>query len=89
MDLLQRTKKAEDRLLDTVQRGQDAVIDVVAKASARLPELPELPFADRLPEPTRVIERVYSPAERLLANQHKFAARVVKATRGPARKVAA
>ncbi|HCU96906.1 MAG TPA: hypothetical protein DHU96_31010 [Actinobacteria bacterium] len=47
------------------------------------PELPvvHLPFADRLPQPAAVVENTYDLAEKLLADQRKFAEGLLKAAK--------
>ncbi|MGH9015032.1 MAG: hypothetical protein ACRDZ1_14010 [Acidimicrobiia bacterium] len=74
-----------EKVLDAVKNRQDAVVKAVRTVSERLPEPPELPFSDWLPEPGEVVRRYFDYAEKLLANQRDFAIGLVEASRPAAK----
>jgi hypothetical protein len=67
------------QVLDAVRTGQDAVIDAVKTVTDKLPSLPELPYADRLPAPGEVVDRAFGYAEQVIEAQHEFAKKLVDA----------
>jgi hypothetical protein len=73
-------------ILKTVRRSQEAVIeaiktwaDTVRSITLPLPEM-NVPFSDKMPKPEELIENAYDFAEKMLANQRKFAEDVLHAT---------
>jgi hypothetical protein len=80
------TQGLQDEILNTVRKGQEAVIDAIRAWSETVqsitPKLPAVPVpgADKLPKPEDVVASAYDFAEQLLASQRKFAEEVVKAT---------
>jgi hypothetical protein len=77
------TTTPQDQFLESIRQGQDAVVEAVrvwteaASKTASLAPLPEPP-AD-LPNPADVVAGSFDLAERLLADQRKFAERLVAA----------
>jgi hypothetical protein len=69
----------QEQVLDAVRTGQDAIIDAVKTVTDRLPSLPELPYADRLPAPGVVVDRAFGYAEQVIEAQHEFAKKLVEA----------
>lgn len=76
-------------ILNTISKSQAAVVDAVETWASTVqsikPELPELPFADKLPTsklptPQELVTSAYDFAEQLLASQRKFAEDLLKAT---------
>ena len=63
--------EVQDKVLETIDQVQEPIVstvrDAAAKAESRMPELPALPFADKLP-----------PADELVANQFAFAAKLLE-----------
>lgn len=76
----------QKQILDTIRTSQSAVVDAIktwADAVHTLtpsPPAPDLPFADKLPQPGELVADAYDFAEQLLAAQRKFAEDVVQAT---------
>jgi hypothetical protein len=73
-------------ILKTVRRSQEAVIeairtwaDTVRSITLPLPEV-NVPFSDKLPKPEELVANAYDFAEKMLANQRKFAEDVLHAT---------
>jgi hypothetical protein len=69
----------QDTVLGAVRTGQDAVIDAVKTVADNLPSWPELPYAERLPDPGEVVDKAFGFAEQVIDNQHDFAKRLVDA----------
>jgi hypothetical protein len=86
-----RTTQVQDEILNTVRKGQTAVVDAIQTWASAVqsitPSLPEmklpefsLPFADKLPRPQDLVASAYDFAEQLLASQRKFAEEILKVT---------
>jgi hypothetical protein len=78
-------ESVQDQLLGAISAGEDAVLTGV-KTLAQTAEpitgkLPDLPFADRLPNPVDVVDSAFGFAEKLLANQKEFVVKLVEAYR--------
>jgi hypothetical protein len=75
--LLDPVTELQDKVVSGVKSTKQPVADAVATAVAllleRLPEVPALPYAEKLPTPVELIE-----------NQAKFATKVVNATKSVA-----
>jgi hypothetical protein len=73
-------------ILKTVRKSQTAVLEAIeawtSKVQSLTPEMPAftMPFGDKLPKPQELVASAYDLAERLLADQRKFAEDVLKAT---------
>src|SRR5438034_11421024 len=69
--------EAEDRVLTVVKQAQDVALATISTVTDRvgsfIPELPAIPFADKLPTPAEVIETTYALTERLLEAQKAYA----------------
>jgi hypothetical protein len=80
-----RMVKRQEEFLKTVRRGQEFMLGAIKTWAEAVhpitPKLPlvHLPLADKLPKPKDVVENTYDFAEKLLANQRKFAEEVLKA----------
>jgi hypothetical protein len=78
-------REMQKEFLGAVRKGQDFVIEAIqtwaGTVRAITPKLPavQVPFARRLPLPEEVVGNTYDFAEKLLANQRKFAEDVIKA----------
>jgi hypothetical protein len=74
-----------EQVLDTISATQDLVvatlISVTEATKPLIERLPGLPFADKLPNPTSVVENTFSTAEKLLANQRELSLKLVDASR--------
>lgn len=75
--LLDPITDVQDRVVDGLKNTKQPVADAVAAVAKlvtdRVPELPALPFAEKLPTPLEVID-----------NQAKFATKVVNTTKAVA-----
>ncbi len=75
----------QEEFLKAIRRSQELVVGAIRTwAEAVEPYAPKLPLrriplAQRLPKPGEVVENTYDFAEKLLANQRKFAEEVLKA----------
>jgi hypothetical protein len=71
------TENVQTQVFDLLNKAQDATVDGVRTwaetVEGYVPDLPTLPFADRLPQPSSVVDGAFGFAERLLASQRKFA----------------
>ena len=80
------TQELQAQILDSIRKGQDAVVDALrtwAEAVHSLtPSLPvsAVPFADKLPKPRDLVEDAFDFAAQLLAAQRKFAEDVLQVT---------
>jgi hypothetical protein len=70
-------ESVQTQVLDLLNKAQDRTIEsvrtVAETVEGYVPELPALPFTDRLPEPSAVVDGAFDFAERLLSSQRKFA----------------
>jgi len=79
-------KEFQDEFLNSVRRGQAAVVDAIQTwayvIGSFTPDLPDvsLPFTAKLPRPEEFLATGYEFAEQMLASQRKFAEDLVKAT---------
>jgi hypothetical protein len=67
----------QDKVLDAVRTGQDAVVDAVKNVAERLPSWSELPYTDRLPSPGEVVDRAFGYTEQVIDSQREFAKKLV------------
>src|SRR6201995_1007708 len=88
-EFLAATRKSQEAMIRAIRTWVETVKTVTPKLpsayaplSERLPKLPSVtvPFADRLPKPEDVVASGYDFAERLLANQRKFAEELLAGT---------
>jgi hypothetical protein len=76
----------QDEILKTVTKSQDLVLQAVQKWTTAVRSVTpsfaklNLPFADRLPKPEKLVSNAYGFAEQLLAAQRKFAKDVLQVT---------
>jgi hypothetical protein len=77
----------QEQLLEALIAGEDAVVSgvksLVERTQPITAKLPDVPFADRLPDPADVADNAFSFAEKLLATQKAFAVKLAGAY-GPA-----
>lgn len=77
------TKVIQDKVLKSVQVGQNAVVDVVRSwadtVETVFSRVPEFTLAEVPPKPGQVLESTFNFTERLLAAQRDFASRVIEA----------
>jgi len=75
----------QDQVLESVRKGQDAVVSMVGMwaqaATSLMPETHPLPFADRMPDATAVVESTFAFLDRFLAAQKDFATAILDAAR--------
>jgi hypothetical protein len=69
----------QDKVLDAVRTGQDAVVDAVKIVGDKLPSWSDLPYADRVPAPGEVVDRAFGYAEQVIDSQREFAKKLVDA----------
>jgi hypothetical protein len=69
----------QDKVLEAVRTGQDAVVDAVKTVADKLPSWSDLPYADRLPAPGEVVDRAFGYAEQVIDTQRDFAKNLVEA----------
>lgn len=76
--ILDPITELQDKVIETIESLKkpvsSAVADVVEFVVERVPEVPALPYAEKLPTPVELID-----------NQAKFAARVVSSTKSVAK----
>ena len=78
-------QEVQEEFLNTVRKSQETVIEAlkswVETVQSITPKIPamDLPFADKLPKPEEVVSNAYEFAEKLLADQRKFAEDMVQA----------
>lgn len=76
-------EELQDEFLSTLRKGQDITLDALKTLVETIqfvaPAMPavRVPLADRLPRAHDVVADGYEFAERLLANQRKFANEVI------------
>ncbi len=76
----------QDQILKTVRKSQDVVVEALQKwtnaVQSVTPSFPtlNLPYADKLPKPEKLVSNAYGFAEQLLAAQRKFAKDVLQVT---------
>jgi hypothetical protein len=75
----------QQQVLQAITAGEDVVLSGVKTLAERAKpvtgKLPEVPFADRLPDPADVADNAFTFAEKLLANQRAFAVKLADAYR--------
>lgn len=69
----------QERVLEAVRTGQDAVVDAVKTVADKLPSWSELPYADQLPSPGEVVDRAFGYTEQVIDNQREFAKKLIDA----------
>jgi hypothetical protein len=69
----------QDKVLDVVRTGQDAVVDAVKTVADKLPSWSALPYADQLPSPGEVVDRAFGYTEQVIDTQREFARKLVDA----------
>ena len=80
------TQELQAQLLDSIRKGQDAVVDALRTWADAVhsvtPSLPvsAVPFADKLPKPKDLVEDAFDFAAQLLSAQRKFAEDVLQVT---------
>jgi len=77
-------EEAQDKFIDLMASLQGPVVDavstVVAVVDDRLPQIPEIPFAEQIPTPTEVVKSQYGFATKFLATNKKLVTAVTQAT---------
>jgi hypothetical protein len=75
--------QAEDKVFAGVKQIQDAIVTATGTLSQtvaeRLPEMPQIPFADQMPAPEWVVVKGFEMAERMFQSQRTFANHMLKA----------
>jgi hypothetical protein len=83
------TTELQNQILDTIRKSQETVVEAIktwadtiqsVTPSLPIPNVPSVPFADKLPKPGELVASAYDFAEQLLASQRKFAEDVLAAT---------
>jgi hypothetical protein len=71
------TESVQTQVLDLLNKAQEATIDGVRTLAETVegfvPELPALPFADRIPEASTIVDDAFDFAAKLLDSQRHFA----------------
>jgi hypothetical protein len=66
-----------EKVLEAIENAQNATVERVrnlaGKVEGRIPNLPNLPYSERLPDPAAVVDDVYEFRTRLLTSRRKFA----------------
>lgn len=76
----------QEQILETVRKSQDVVVEALQKwtnaVQSVTPSFPKLnlPYADKLPKPEKLVSNAYGFAEQLLAAQRKFAKDLLQVT---------
>jgi hypothetical protein len=84
-DLRTSGQELQGQILDTIRKGQEAVVDAVTTWADTVQSLtpalptPAVPFADKLPKPGELVANAYDFAAQMLAAQRKFAEDVLQA----------
>ena len=77
MPVSEITESVQTQVLDLLNKAQEATIDGVRTLAETVegfvPELPELPFAGRIPEPSTLVDDAFDFAAKLLDSQRRFA----------------
>ena len=77
MPVSEITESVQTQVLDLLNKAQDATIDGVRTLAETVegfvPELPALPFADRIPEPSTLVDDAFDFAAKVLDSQRHFA----------------
>jgi hypothetical protein len=73
------TENVQETVLGAITTAQDAIADSAKTWAAKLPSPSDLPFADQLPEPGKVVDQAFDYAEKVLASQRRFATKLVEA----------
>jgi hypothetical protein len=72
----------QDQILATVKTAEDAVLSaakaIIDSVEPVAGKIPAAPFADKLPNPTEVIDNAFTFAQKLLANQKAFYTELAK-----------
>jgi hypothetical protein len=80
------TQELQGEILKTVQKGQEFVVDAIQAWADALgaikPPMPDvnIPFTDKLPQPSEIVGSTYDFIEQFLATQRKFAEDVLAVT---------
>jgi hypothetical protein len=80
------TQELQGEILKTVRKSQEFVVDAIQAwadaVQAIKPPLPDvnIPFTDKLPQPSEFVAGTYDFIEQLLATQRKFAEDVLAVT---------
>ena len=81
MNVQEITENVQETVLGAINAAQDAVVETVKTWAGRLPSPSDLPFADQLPEPGKLVDQAFDYAGKLLDSQRRFATRLVEAGR--------
>ena len=77
MPVSEITDSVQTQVLDLINRAQDATVDglrtLAETVEGFVPELPAVPFTDRLPEPSSLVDDAFDFAGKLLDSQRRFA----------------
>ena len=77
MPVSEITESVQTQVLDLLNKAQEATVDGVRTLAETVegfvPELPALPFADRIPEASTVVDDAFDFAAKLLESQRRFA----------------
>jgi hypothetical protein len=77
------TQAVQERTLDAVRQGQDAIVGAVGAwaqaVESAIPATPAFPYADGIPSAQELIETSFGFAEQLLKAQRAFAENVLAA----------
>ncbi len=87
MALSDTFKTAQDQAIDNMKLAQASVVKVIKGYTESVkavvpnaPEVPELPFAEKLPKANEVVDNAFAFAARVLEAQKEFALNLVAAS---------
>ncbi len=81
--------RAQKQLIEAIKRTQEATLEIVgawsesvSKLTGKLPELPKLPLADKLPKPHELSDQFFDFAQELVHSQQEFVRKLIDALPG-------
>lgn len=91
--VIAKLSKLQDQVLETVEQVQEPVLSVARKAidvvEPRLPEVPGLPLASKLPSVEELLSNQYDFLIKVLEQQKRFIDALLDASRSVTEKVVA
>ncbi len=82
---IEKLSEVQDRVLEFVESVQEPIVNtvksVVEFVDERLPELPELPYAEQFPTTREILTNQFSFADKMLKTNKKFSLAVSDAAK--------
>lgn len=89
--VIDKLTQLQEQVLETVEQVQEPVVKAARQAAEvvepRLPELPALPFADKLPSADELVANQYDFVLKVIEQQKRFIEALIDAGRPVAAKV--